>query len=287
MTVRARLDGQSTKFSLPSKVEEDLRDLYKSLQGKVYDQGSVALAGEVGHLLLSPIESLIMKADKIHFVVDSDLIALPLDVLPFGGSYLFLQKPIEFSLSGRTGSALTLSGEWSVLAIRDRTADPQDGVSYPLGLVGARRFHGLEEESVVRLGDYSRADVLLVSAHGNVGHSPNDFLMVGKQRVMADNLARVSPKLVYLDSCRLGISLEFIQAFARAGTLYYLAPIISNEAGNSSTRTIHIFFDELNRGETPSEALYWTRRTLFEEFEDDSLGRRLWRSFPFRAYSLN
>ena len=48
----------------------------------------------------------------------------------------------------------------------------------------------------------------------------------------------VAPKLVYFDSCQLGINRGFLHSLHRSGTLYYVAP---NESGDSSTKTISSF----------------------------------------------
>jgi hypothetical protein len=287
LKVKATLDEQSKEIALSAKAIDDLSTLYTDLESRNYNDLSFALSKKVGILLLSPFESFIDRAEEVHFIADAEMIHLPFDLLPLRSTPLFLQKPVSFGPLRRAGSALTLSKQWSALAIRDRTADPENGTSHLRSLVRASRFHGLDDIGGVKLGSLAKVDVLLVSAHGHIGKAPRDFLTIGKQRVIADDLARLSPKLVYLDSCRLGASIEFINAFRRAGTLYYVAPILSNEAGKSSTRTIQIFFNQLAIGKTPSEALCFARRTLFKEFKDDSPARRLWRSFPFRVYSLN
>jgi hypothetical protein len=287
LAIKATLDEQGKKILLSSKAIDDLRALYTYLERRSYNDLSAVTSKELGRLLLSPFESLIDRAEEVNFIVSDELISLPFDLLPLRGISLFLQKPVRFSLSTRTGSSLAFSKEWSVLAIRDKTADPENGTAHLRGLVRARMFHSVGAEGGTQLSSLAKVDVLLVSAHGHIGKGPRDFLTVGKQRIMADDLARFSPRLVYLDSCRLGISPEFIRSFRRVGTLYYLAPILSNEAGKSSTRTIQLFFNQLAMGKRPSEALYFTRRTIFEEFKGDSPARRLWRSFPFRVYSLN
>jgi hypothetical protein len=289
LAIKATMDAQSKEVSLSSKAIDDLEVLYTDLEHETYNAISAALSSEVGKLLLSPFESWIDQAEEVNFIVSDELISLPFDLLSLHGTYLFLQKPVRFSLSTQSGSSLVFSKQWSVLTIRDRTADPENGVAHLRDLVRARMFRSFDDASGAQLSSLAivSVDVLLVSAHGHIKKDSLDYLAVGKQRVRADDLVRFSPRLVYLDSCRLGVSLEFIHAFRHVGTLYYLAPILSNEAGLSSTRTIQIFFDQLAMGKSPSSALYFTRRTLFEEFKDDSSARRLWRSFPFRVYSLN
>ena len=76
---------------------------------------------------------------------------------------------------------------------------------------------------------------VITSTHGTVSDEENDSMTLGAETLVPKNFAGISPKLVYFDSCGLGVSLEFIDVFRQAGTLYYLGPIWSNEAGNSST----------------------------------------------------
>ncbi len=72
-----------------------------------------------------------------------------------------------------------------------------------------------------------------------------------------------------------------------SGTTYAVAPILSNEAGDSSTGTIEIFFSELAKGIDPVKALFSARSALYERYALDDIQTALWRSFPFRVYRLN
>jgi len=97
----------------------------------------------------------------------------------------------------------------------------------------------------------------------------------------------IKPKLAYFDSCRLGVSNRFLKAFTAIGSLYYVAPILSNEAGNSYTKTMQWFLNHLGQGARPEIALFLTRKKLWETYSEDSFARHVWRSFPFRMYRLN
>jgi len=281
LELTANLGKKSHRISIPQNLDSDLRALYADLETKKFDERSDYLAKRAGKLLLSPLEPILSGADEINFVISDDMVSLPLDLLYFRGAPLFVQKPVTFDLSSVTKVKRALPRPWSVIAFRDVTADPEDGVGY---LRGLSRKYILHAPGTV--SQASGIDVLIVSAHGTVGRSTGDYLTVDHQKITAGDLSKFSPRLVYLDSCRLGVSLEFLRSFERAGTFYYVAPILSNEAGQSSTRTIQIFFDNLAMGKRPSEALYATRRDLFKEFEREPRAWRLWRSFPFRIYRL-
>jgi hypothetical protein len=71
------------------------------------------------------------------------------------------------------------------------------------------------------------------------------------------------------------------------GTKYFVAPILSNEAGNSSMMTIQVFFKHLLHSKRPEVALFHTRKVLWDAYRDDHFVYRAWRGFPFRVYRLN
>jgi hypothetical protein len=81
--------------------------------------------------------------------------------------------------------------------------------------------------------------------------------------------------------------MHYLAAMRASGVKYFLAPMMSNEAGNSSTLTIKAFFRELAAGVDPVEALYRARRELHAAFETEALRVLLWKAFPFRVYALN
>ena len=142
--------------------------------------------------------------------------------------------------------------------------------------------------NLAKLSSEQSADLLLISTHGYVGHTQIDYIQMGKERLQAEHLTHLSPKLVWMDACSMGASASFIQSFRERGTKFYLGPLVSNEAGNSSTKTIAYFFERLKAGDTPSRALFFTRRKLYEVFgEKAGFAKLLFRAFPFRVYLLN
>ncbi len=284
LSVHAELDGQSKTFVLPAQVIKELKQLYDDLEAR-RGRDFASIGRRLGDLVLSPLGPMLKRAKAVRFTITEDLIGLPLDLLSFEGEPLFVQKPVTFELpSTRRPAAKTFSAEWSGLMMRDRTADPDNGVSFL-----ATVLHNSSRVSTLRqLRHAEPVDVLLISGHGSVGDdSEPDSVSVGDDEIVARDLAHLTPRLVYLDSCQLGISLDFLHALRRAGTSYYLAPILSNEAGNSSTRTIRLFFKNLAETGSPAESLYLTRRQLYQEFKKDPPAKRLWRAYPFRLYRLS
>jgi hypothetical protein len=118
------------------------------------------------------------------------------------------------------------------------------------------------------------------------GEGP-DHLQLGTGRVLPEDLGALRPRLVYLDACRLGVSRPFLTRFRAMGTEYYVAPIIRNEAGESSTRTMTGFFEHLLAGTVPEVALFLTRQALWHRYRRCDVRTRWWRSFAFRVYRLN
>ena len=285
LAVHAEMDGQSKTFVLPAQVIEDLNQLYEDLEAR-RGRDFASVGKRLGDLILAPLGPMLKRAKAVRFTIDEDLIGLPLDLLSFEGEPLFVQKPVTFELPStrRSAAKATFSAKWSGLMMRDRTADPDNGVSFlATVLPNSSRVSTLRQ-----LRHADPVDVLLISGHGSVGEdSEPDSVSVGDDEIVARDLAHLTPRLVYLDSCQLGISLDFLHALRRAGTNYYLAPILSNEAGNSSTRTIRLFFKNLAETGSPSEALYLARRQLYQEFKKDPPATRLWRAYPFRLYRLS
>ena len=127
-------------------------------------------------------------------------------------------------------------------------------------------------------------DVLLLSVHGFVDGSADDHMALGGERLDARGLADIGAPLVYLDSCRTGVSAPFLAALFAGATRHVVAPVLSNEAGASSAQTMRAFFDALAAGADAEQALHETRRALWHELAQDELVMRLWRAWPFRLY---
>ena len=78
---------------------------------------------------------------------------------------------------------------------------------------------------------------------------------------------------------------RYINEFKKAGVKYVLGPIISNEAGESSTLTMRTFFREIHAGRVT--ALHRARSRGYRAYGTDDVMTQLWRAFPFRIYALN
>src|SRR5262249_42346994 len=115
-------------------------------------------------------------------------------------------------------------------------------------------------------------DFALVSAHGRAGYPGDDYIQLADLQVLPPGvLARMRPRLVYFDSCNLGISQRYLEALRLSGVQYAVAPMLSNEAGTSSTRTVKAFFGALAAGVDPITALHRTRKELYAFYAGEEL----------------
>ncbi|MCP4021285.1 MAG: hypothetical protein GY729_05540 [Desulfobacteraceae bacterium] len=242
------------------------------------------LLRHLGRELYGPIEAMVEKASQIEFVISTDCIRFPFDGLYFKDRQLFLQKPVLYNLNGRHDSIIHVNEDWKGFMVSERTADPDRGV-----LLAKNMFPGSTyfDSSQVRALDFRKAgnpDFILISTHGGTRAMWLDHMTVYPR-----HLTSMKSELVYLDSCTLGISHKFIAGLQKAGTKYYLGPILSNEDGNSSTITMDEFFKALLRGEEPAKALFSARKILYKHFTDqkNDFSMLMYRAFTFRVYRLN
>jgi hypothetical protein len=87
-----------------------------------------------------------------------------------------------------------------------------------------------------------------MSVHGQIDNTTADHVGLGHGSGTGADFLTIKPRLAYFDSCRLGVSGRFLKAFLEIGSLYFVAPVLSNEAGNSSTKTMQSFFKHLQQG---------------------------------------
>lgn len=243
-----------------------------------------SLLSEAGHSLYQPIESFIETASAVEFVVTEDCLPYPLDALFYQGTPLFLHKPVIYCFTRQKDMPLLVSKDWQGFMISDPGNDPEKGVLLVKGLFPNSRYFDGQDVRQEDLLQMERADFVLVSAKGGV-----EGLILPKIAIRSMSFSHMQPKLVYLDACQLGLRLDFLHSFRQAGALYYIAPILSNEVGDTSKKTMERFFRALHNGETPSYALFLTRKTLYDlyTYQDDEFSKVMWRAFPFRLYRLN
>lgn len=252
------------------------------------------LLNELGSILFGPIYDIIDGSSDIEFIISEELIQIPFDILYYNEIPLFLQKPVLYSFDILDEQPFLVSTDWVGLMISDPTADPERGVLIAKKIFPNSWYFDTKKLSIKDIKEIKKSDFILISAHGTVNSKEEDFIAIKGAKLYPQVFSHLDPRFVYLDSCQLGISLDFIKFFRRNKTKYYIAPILSNEAGNSSTKTINWFFEAIKEGETPSDALFKTRKKLFKDFNKpdefkspNGFLKIIWRVFPFRVYRLN
>lgn len=294
LIIHTEFEGNFYRYQLDQKADyiiNNLEKIYFDLEAM--SSSKFAIINRIqwlGEQILSPLEQFIQRCQAINFIIPQYLVKYPFDLLHYRRKPLFLQKPITYSFS-KVNSSLTFSEDWSALIISDPTADPENGAAMVQEIFADSVYYKIQELTLEKLSLIQPKDLVLISAHGSVYlnySEQKDHIILGQSQLLPADLSRLSPKLIYLDSCQLGVSHEFIQSLKRSKTQYYIAPILSNEAGNSSTQTIQLFFESIKAGLSPTLALFKARTQLYQQFKQtDAYLKLMWRAFPFRVYHLN
>ncbi len=268
---------------------ERFRRMYQILEHRLPDPDALQrINRELSHMLVSPIEGMIDRCSELVITLQGEILETPFDLLDYRGKPLFLQKPVSYRI-GWTSRTPVVPSKWgSAFVVSDASADPQRGCQSIASMLHRVVYRDVHEVSAASLRREPRSDIVLLSVHGVVGGKRNeDHLTLGGETVLPADFASLRPRLVYFDSCRLGVSRAFLSRFRVFGTRYFIAPILSNEAGESSTHTMRLFFEQMRDGETPEAAMFFTRKNLWERYARDHVVTRLWRASPFRVYRLN
>ncbi len=288
LSIEAKLKSQITSFEVDAFPAAQLKAfLDVTSETSKHEYSEVApLLEQFGQKFFGPIQTFVRQCTEIEFVLaDDSLIPYPFDLLFFQGEPLFIQKPVAYSFEEVGPGRLSLKEISHALLISDETADPERAVAKVRKYIKKNTYKDIVE---VKPGDFKTAgpvDLLLISAHGHIFADEDDYIEFGDERLTADCLANLKPKLVYFDSCFTGASLDFIRLFRTNGVAFYVAPWVPNEAGNSSTKTMCLFFESLDLYGRPAYALYQTRRQLYEHFSKNGIGFLVfYRCFPFRVY---
>lgn len=292
--VSAQEEGQNIQVEKFDKAEfrKELVGFYELLESRrLPNEIGYQMIDELGEKLLNPFKILIQSADEVVFVLPANLLELPIDLLSHEGQPLFLQKTVSYRIAStqthfneQESQSFSLQ---SAFLVSDVTADPDQAVKNLAEKFANVAYHDVTEVNSEFVREQNEFDLLLMSVHGHINNTSNDHVGLWNSRALAGDFSSIMPKLAYFDSCRLGVSSSFINMFTRVGSLYFVAPILSNEAGNSSTKTIELFFAYLRQGQRPELALFNTRKELWNIYGDEAFAYRVWRAFPFRIYRLN
>jgi len=242
------------------------------------------LLEKVGQSLFNPIHPFIEAATEIEFVIAEDEVLFPLDALFYQGSPLFIHMPVVYRFSKKSDNYLAFSKSSNGCIISDPTTTAGKAVLrvkeyFP----NSRHFNSQETryDDIQRMGP---TEFLLLSAS-----SSPEGIELPHLAIRPWSLAPLKPQLAYLSVCKLGLSIDFMKAFQQAGTSYYIAPIFGNEYDAASAKTTERFFRALSEGNSPSYAMFLTRKILYDEslMQDNDFKWVMGQAFPFRVYRLN
>lgn len=283
-TVSDFVEGQLKTIGKIIKGSDGKSDKERESEREKEKKEMVDLLEAVGFALFDPVEPYIEAASAIEFIITEALIFYPFDALYFKGNPLFLTKPVMYSFSSKPDAPLTVSGDWKGLMISDKRQDPDRGVLKVKSFFPESAYFEGRKITGNHIQNINKRDFILISAKAGI-----EGVELPKTTIRSTSLSHIQPKLAYFDSNKLGLRWDFVQSFHQAGTQYFIAPVLSNEAGNASTLTAERFFRVLKSGEPPWYALFLVRKTLFDEYtiKGDDFKTAMWRSFPFRLYHLN
>lgn len=242
---------------------------------------------ELSRMLVAPFASLFRRASALRFVLPEDLVRWPFDLLELDGQALFLRMPVSYVLDDEVpvfGGPLQLV---TGLVIADLSADPEEACKAVHGSLPQTEYLRVEQASNESVTEADAMDLLLISAHGSLEDDNSGEIDLNGDSLTSDELAEIETALVYFDSCGMGSNWDYVQTFYDEGsTRYYLSPITSNDAGDSSTHTMIGFFKGLQNRQTPEVSLFETRQSLFAHYTRKKLDPIvvLNKAFPFRLY---
>ena len=286
-TARVEIDGDeaarlaAVRFTVECAVDNECTDQktdpVEGDERRAFRQGELKpYLIEAGRKILTPFADQIRKASRLRVHVPEHLIKIAIDALEFEGEPLYVRLPIVYTVTHEIIPAGTTLSATSVgLLISDRTADPERAVFDVAKLFPRSVVHDVEDVDEAKLESLAQFDFAIISAHGRAGYQGWDSIAMSDQfDLPPGTLARMRPQLVYLDSCNLGISLQYLRELRGAGTKYVLAPIISNEAGHSSTLTMTTFFREFINGQDPVAALHTAKVRAYKTYGRGSIGKQ-------------
>ena len=242
------------------------------------------LLKEAGALFFGPMETLLVVARHVEFVIAEDHLFYPLDVLHAGDGPLFLKKKVSYRITKKKTTVPKANTSWRGLIVADEASDPDRGAEKVLNLFPGAFGFGAETVKREDIAGISSVDFILISAEGGVDGLQMKHLILRPQMI-----SRLQPKLVYFDCDLYGLNLNFITHFNQTGVTAFVAPIFSRTPGEATAQTMIRFFRTLRNGESPSQALYLAKKTIYDatvlEGEDKLTALR--RASPFRVYRLN
>ena len=179
----------------------------------------------------------------------------------------------------------------SALLIADLTADPEEACRQVAKMIPDAEYAKMEDADFGMIkAAAAEVDAVVISAHGELEEGNYGALYLNEEELSAKLVGKLEAWVVYFDSCQQGVNMAYLDAFQEESDIqFYLAPIISNDAGDSSTKTMVWFFTAVLQHKQPILALFDTRKRLFEFYDKQQkldLVTTLNKAFPFRLYEF-
>ncbi len=283
------LEGQS------SDILERFEAIYDALETQSR-AGARALPEHVAALsaaIIAPFAAQVRQASALRVVLPEDLARCVFDLLEVDGKPLFLRMPVSYVLDDEVDEYEAPERLRTGLILADLTADPEKACEAVHRKLPETEYFEMDEDSYEHLESLEACDLLLVSGHGSLEGRGGEVALYDEDEdscITSDEISELECTLVYFDSCQMGVNWEFIETFYSEGSArYYLAPVISNDAGDSSTRTMNWFFSAVARHGNMARALFEARTKLFEHYRGEELAPIvvLNKSFAFRLYEFD
>jgi len=264
------------------------QDAYEIVESKKHRRKSSfeKSISELSKTLILPFEDLLKKCTKVQITLDGKLLKIPFEYFKINELELATYKPLVFRLPGNEfpeiNEPIILN---SGTIVRTRNCDPQNACKTIKQSNPNFTFHSSKAINPDQLKNKNE-DLLLISAHGYAAKN-RGVLGWNHIHLKKEELKIINPKLTYFDSCQQGINLNYLEALQEAeGLNYYISPIISNDSGDSSTRTIEWFFDFQSKNKNPIQALFVTKKKLNQHYKRKKKLTRYNKAFSFRIYEL-
>lgn len=241
--------------------------------------------------VIAPFVDYIRQCSLVRFIVYEDLVRGAFDLLLFENRPLFLQRPVCYQIDEGEGDDAPHIKLESGLMIADLTADPEEACQAVSKLIPDSEYSKMEDADADTIKDAADdVDAVVISAHGDLDAKNQGGFWLNDTLISPKVMGKLEAWIVYVDSCQQGANMSYLQALQDDSDIqYYLAPIISNDAGDSSTKTMVGFFKGVMAHGNPIQALFDTRKRLFDLYTHEQKLKPvtvLNKAFPFRIYEM-
>lgn len=282
------LEGQA------KEILEQFHSLYDILENQPSgkDKKIQSITNDLGAQLLTPFTDLLASCSLVRIWVDDETVRCAFDLLTWNAAPLFLQREVCYQLEEEGGDDQPNIQLESALIIADLTADPEEAGLQVSKLIPNARYLEAPKASLKMIRDAAaNIDTFLLSAHGELDEENSGGIYLNDNDMVEDELmGQMQAWIVYCDSCQQGINMDYLYAFQNDSDIqYYLAPIISNDAGDSSTRTMVWFYEGVMKHGDPIRSLFETRQRLYKYYKNTEkldLITTLNKAFAFRIYEF-